>query len=406
MSFPRTLLLTRWAPDAHYAGGEVLRKLTGCLPRENLAWAHLSTSGLMDCNINAVQIKGEPLNDLHWRLETTALNYFIKQFVHVRRVARKIALWALGFRPDILWVASDMFGIDVGLEISKIMHLPVHLTVYDEFKCCRLFDLPPLLNYPVYMNRVRRIMNRVGSLDAVSSELVEYLCANYSTPNLQSKLVMPPSVENKFISKQPDVSYRSAGDGVVKIGVCGSSRVNDNQWKTFVNNLSHSVRSAVIVAFADEQYFNKISYPDNVSVTFRSYLPKESDVIKAFTDECIHACYLGLWREARYSLFVGTSLSSKLISYVASGVPVIVDGPVDSAAWKLIGKYGAGVLLKGDALPDRAALDRLFMEDEYWQKLAEGATELCREEFSLEINARKFMDLMSELYGPKNIRQC
>jgi hypothetical protein len=151
-----------------------------------------------------------------------------------------------------------------------------------------------------------------------------------------------------------------------------------------------------ILAFAWSDSLHKdVCLPAAVSLHRRPYLESEQDLIKVLREDCVDAGYLGLNVERQWRTFATTSLSSKLVTYAAAGIPIIVDGPEESVAWRLVRKYGAGV--RWDFSPqttddrpqvgeggERDAVERLLCDQEAWLRAAEGARLMCLSEFGLD----------------------
>jgi hypothetical protein len=133
-----------------------------------------------------------------------------------------------------------------------------------------------------------------------------------------------------------------------------------------------------------------------VTLELQDYVRTEAEVVQRFAGAAVDACYLGLTRRPDQRMFSTRSLSSKLTTYAAAACPVIVDGPGESVAWRLVRKHGAGVLCDGDAPRALAELRRVFEDGAAWASMAAGAVRLCRAEFDLERNAARFRDLLCE----------
>jgi hypothetical protein len=106
-----------------------------------------------------------------------------------------------------------------------------------------------------------------------------------------------------------------------------------------------------------------------------------------------------LYKEKDRGLFARTSLSAKLTTYAAAGIPVIVDGPEDSAAWRLVKEYGAGVLCGDDADEALQSLRTLFTDKEARGRMGEGSRRLCLEKFNLDANFSRFAALLRTTAG-------
>jgi glycosyltransferase involved in cell wall biosynthesis len=173
-------------------------------------------------------------------------------------------------------------------------------------------------------------------------------------------------------------------------------RVSEGQWGRFLGVLGRLSFAVEIIAIAYEDLFHNVALPANVTIEKRPYCKTEADVISALTDAGVDACYLGLWKDTKQELFSRTSLSAKLTTYVAAGVPVIVDGPETSVAWRLIREFNGGVLVEDDAGKGAMTLERLFTDLEWWSKLSDGARKLCLDQFDLEKNAARLSTLLVE----------
>jgi hypothetical protein len=173
-----------------------------------------------------------------------------------------------------------------------------------------------------------------------------------------------------------------------------------------------------IIIYADHDYFpGSVLVPGNVTVSVEKFLATEQDVIKSFLDKQVHACYLGLWTQAQMELYCRTSLSSKLATYAASGLPVIVDGPATSVAWSLVNKYGAGVLVGSRKEKNKSGteidvektseekLNELFCDVVEWRCKGEGSSRLRAQEFDFESQFSAFSKLLMGSSRGENILQ-
>ena len=390
---PRTLLLTRWAPDARFAGGEVQRKLVGHMPVESLRWAYLNPCERPeDISARSTRI-AFPLKWVHWRLRRTGLQYL---WAHVQSagLARQIAEWGKEFVPQVVWIASDLEGITVGRLVAKRLGLPIHLTVYDAFEWCRKCGVPSWYT-ALYYPELRRCLREVCTLDAVSQELLEHVCRGYTMPKLRCGMVLRPSLDAAWAAKLPPLQPDFSPCAPRRIGFCGASRVDDAQWNTFVSRLGRLPWPVELHVFADPLDFHNASLPPGVTVRYRKYLASEQDMIRELRAAALHATYLGLWHDETKRFFVRTSLSSKLTAYAGIGAPVIADLPEDSAAWRLLNRYEAGVLLpeaEGDA---DCALRRVLGDKIAWERLADGVARLRDREYDINYNVACLQDVLA-----------
>ena len=137
------------------------------------------------------------------------------------------------------------------------------------------------------------------------------------------------------------------------------------------------------------------SLPENVKIAFVPYFEESKDLVTFLKRAGLFASYLGLWRETERSLFVQTSLSSKLSTYATAGVPVLVDAPEGSAAWKLIDQYRAGFAMDAD---DPFALGHWFGDVDGWNGRALRSLALAQEHFDVERNVNALQNLWAGSY--------
>lgn len=437
--FPRTLVLTHWAPDARYAGAEALRRIVSRLPQDRLIWCSLCPATTKPVG---VKCRLEPCSPrrLHWRLAGGLMETVWVQEVQARGLARRLAELTADFEPELLWVLPELAAINVGYNLHKVLGVPMHATVYDALESARDVALPSVY-YPLYRSRVRRFFGAIRSFDTISEGLREHVRANYGVAPGVIDCVLPSSVPTEWMveapaqeTEDPICSCRSVSGGdsavdlragggsaehssaatqsgmpVRRIAFCGAMRCSCEQWQTFVDELGKLPYRFEFDAYAWEDSIPKAELPSNVKVSIQPYLVDERDLIRRLQEGGYDAAYLPLWRESARLLFSRTSLSSKLTTYAAAGLPVIVDGPEDSAAWELVRRHEAGLVLDHTTPPDgpcscrsvsgrsanaRDELMRLFSDQDYRERLAAGAGRLCREEFDLERNVGRLRALL------------
>ncbi len=98
-----------------------------------------------------------------------------------------------------------------------------------------------------------------------------------------------------------------------------------------------------------------------------------------------------------HASFVRFSLSTKLVTYLGSGLPILYHGPPDAAAARLLRATGAGV--EATSLEAEAIRDGLADAVENRARLAERAGDLARREFMLEVLRDRFWSVLSPAKG-------
>lgn len=389
---PRTLLLTWWAHDAPY---KVICRIAERFPADRIRYATLWPE--QSPATFSFAHKSFAPRQPHWRLRKTALGYWYANDAQAARTARRIAEWTAPFQPEVVWVVAELAAVHVGYHLHRRLNVPLHVTVQDAHECAR-FSVPPLY-FPVYMRRVHRLLRCAGSVDAISGGMLEHLEARYPNITDNNSMVFHPSVERDLMSlgrtsPAPDMTGK-----VRRLGLCGSMRVSEAQWDRFLALLAQLPYEFEIIAYANPDCFHASHPPPNVRLLPQPYAPTERDVVTGLLQHGVHACHLGLWKEKEKSLFPRTSLSAKMITYAAAGLPIVVDGPGASAAWRLVDRYGAGVLCEDDDRASVKALTRLFGDSECRERMAEGARDMCSREFDLLRNTRLLQSLLAGSEG-------
>ena len=395
MSFPRTLLLTWRPPDGRYAGGEALRKVVARLPAGQVWWASLRACR-PDAAFALCPHRAFVPRSLHWRLRDGTLSLLHDDW-QAGRLAETIAQWARPFAPEVIWVLPEMGAVAVAQRLRRDFRAPLHATVHDSFENARF--VVPRLYAPVYARNVRRLMAEVETVDAVSRELLEDLERRYK-PFGRRGLVMRPVASCPPPAEAGLAPWDSRDTASLRrIGICGSTRLSVWQWRGFLGLLSKLPHTFEIVAFADRDSFPAVDSPANVSLCLQDYAPSDEELVRRFQAQGIAAAYLGLWKEPERQFFAQQSLSSKLTTYTAAGRPIIVDGPEDSVAWRLVKQYAAGVLCADDETAALAGLRRLLSDGDAWRQVAAGSARLCQAEFDPAANVEHFKALLCEAGG-------
>jgi len=336
-----------------------------------------------------------PPHQLHWRLRETAVGQLYSQHWQARKLACRIAAWAEAFKPDVLWVLPEDGAAGVGYELSRLLNIPLHLTLHDMHETAK--PELPALRYPFYIRALDRICMRADSLDAICEPMRTHLCGRYSNLHDSNTIVFHPSTSRDMMTSPTAVQPPDFSTNVRRLGFCGSIRVSAWQWERFLAILSTLPWEIEIVAYASMEAFHDLPTPPNVTISPQPFAETEADLIDAFRMGSIHFCYMGLWREPDRALFPRTSFSAKLTTYAAAGLPVIVDGPIDMATWLLIKQYDGGLLLSDEDARAADQLNECLSDADQWREMAKGSRRMCHEHLCLEANTRRFAETLTSI---------
>jgi hypothetical protein len=305
------------------------------------------------------------------------------------------------FQPQVIWGLAEQGAAQLGYQLHRRLNIPVHAMVQDAHQTA--WHKLPRFYYPFYDRSVLRFLRSATTFDAICGELVEWTqthCRNLRSED--SSMVFSPSVSRGLMDSVPRPDCFGDRDEERRIGLCGTMRIGPAQWQSFLGLLSRLPWRFRLLATVNREALPDCEMPSNVGLDVLPFAPSEEDVIRGMHASGVHACYLGLWKEPRQNLFSRTSLSAKLTTYAAARLPVIVDGPVNSSAWRLVKTHEAGVLCGESSEASLAALTRLFARPDDWRRMSEGAGAFCRAEFCLEDNVGKFFGLLNRCAGGEN----
>ena len=391
------MLLTPAAPDFPYSGAEFFRKVVRLLPGEQVRWCYLEGRHNRE-QPGLPESAGFLPRGVNWRLKDGLFDVATRKF-RVRRATTGIVEWLKSFNPELLWIQPDGVAIDVGLELQKALEIPVHLTFFDAPEIV----IGKLSSYSAparrwYLNRLAALLAGTTSFDAVSRELIENVSSKLCEGRPPRALCFPPSVTAAAANGGQTSSVLPVNSSVRRIALCGTLRVSSAQWTRFAGLLGALPFTFELLVYSDRNYFPAGALPGNVTLKWMDYLATEAELIHHIRAARVQACYLGLWNDGTMNLFCRTSLSSKLATYVAAGLPVIVDGPEESVAWRLVDSCGAGVRLDGapSSVADEKALGRMFSDSSFWNSLATGASRLWDREFNMDANIDRFRLFLEE----------
>jgi glycosyltransferase involved in cell wall biosynthesis len=124
--------------------------------------------------------------------------------------------------------------------------------------------------------------------------------------------------------------------------------------------------------------------------SFVRVLPFASEAVVESEMKQADLLYLPMPFEKKYELFVRFSLSTKMVTYLSSGVPILYHGPPEAAAHDLLKVHNAALLCTRPALENLVLMLHRYLRDpEAGTDLARNALALARKDFMLpEIRAR------------------
>lgn len=377
--FPKTLLITRWPADGRYAGAEVMRRVVRYIGTERVRWASFSSSQTREVRSHLGYF---PARGIHWRFRGGFLEYLIKR-ADAKRALIEVVKWLGDFKPEVIWVVAELEALALSLSLSKKMGVPIHATFFDAPENSKLFLSQKYL-IGFYIRELKKFVKQINSFDVVSEELLEHMVLAFGADK-EKGVVLPPSINveelRNLLPKRVD--KRWAGD-LRKIAFCGAMRIDKEQWDKFIATLEDLPFRFEFHLFTPPDLAPFVQDTTKTKFIFHSYVDDEYEIIRFLIDQDIDACYLGVWRDAKRALFSTTSLSSKLTTYLASGAPVIVDAPKNSAVVNLLKRYEFGV-----DVTNKNRLELIMSDLNIWKMVSKQVQAALLQHFDLHRNLKQ-----------------
>jgi hypothetical protein len=134
------------------------------------------------------------------------------------------------------------------------------------------------------------------------------------------------------------------------------------------------------------------SFPPGIDAAFPAQVLPFADQATVLQDmEMADLLYMPLPFGKEHEGFTRFSLSTKMVSYLGSGVPVLFHGPHDSAAAHLLEKNRAAVVCFSLDPAEIAALLKSAVAPKTRQQIVENALSFARTAFPMDILRRRFL---------------
>lgn len=265
------------------------------------------------------------------------------------------------------------------LEVAQQLGLPYYLNVHDELD----YNLKGHVELPEANRQLAKAWQQADGRIVISDAMGRAYCERFGN---QKYTVVTDGIEQLPMAPKviPSKSLRVYFMGSV--------------------HLSYQENFRNLVLGLDQ--FSK-EYPDwTVSFTIRGHLPfslpsvnipieylpwaTEAEVAKDF--DRIDLLYLPLPFGESYQSFSRYSLSTKMVTYLGSGVPILYHTPADSAAAQLLSQANAGIALTS-LNPDLIS-QALYDPDRSLEAVVENAFSLAKSQFMLSDVQARFWNVL------------
>ncbi|HLI49420.1 MAG TPA: glycosyltransferase [Chthonomonas sp.] len=319
-----------------------------------------------------------PPRPLLGRLEATRLRPYFDYLLRDQAKQQK-RLAVLCFEKGIDRIHAIAHGPDfwVSYRVARERHLPLFLTVHDRLE----YNLASDFRLAYWQKCLGEVWQNADARMVISEEMGDGLDALYG--------------------KRP---WTVVTDGLERIHPLRERP--KNSFRIYFAGAIHLSYEATFAALAKALALIRQRHPTlSVSLTVRgSAVPdsfrglpvralpwaSEGEVEKDMEEADL--LYLPLPFGPEYEMFWRYSLSTKLVTYLGSGLPILYHGPSEAAAGRLLSRHQAAVL--ATSLEPEAVARCLLEAGECAPQIVENAQQLARSQFMLEEQRRRFWTIV------------
>jgi glycosyltransferase involved in cell wall biosynthesis len=264
--------------------------------------------------------------------------------------------------------------------VAKKLHIPFFLQVHDDF---------------------------IFSARGIRSEAAAHAALREAWQNAEARFVICRPLGEEYCRRYGDKGYLVITDGVERIADAPRQRIGDDLQIYFMGLFHLDYEPNLKVLLAAVAQLQGESGAGKISVVLRcggvrprlikSYesfvriLPFASEAEVQSDMERADLLYLPLPFGKKYELFVRYSLSTKMVTYVASGIPILYHGPPDAAVHNLLKAHDAALLCTEPTPDVLAEMLRVYINNKQMgTESAQNALELARRNFNLSQIREKF----------------
>ncbi len=370
-------------------GARILRSLTSNAPLDWLSVATCPEYAAADAPAEEVHL---PIRPHFGRIESTRfVNYFgLPHLDRLLGVRFKARLKDLCLRRGIRAIHAIPHGLDFwyAYEVARDLGIPYFISVHDDMTY-NLSRAPYLAHA---MEKLGVVWRGASGRTVISSTMGEEYARRYGAK-----------------------PFAIVTDGLNTVAEAPRA-THANSLRIYIMGLIHLSYENTICALFES--LNQISdqRPDwDISFTTRGGMSFSVDrgsihveVLPWGAQEDIEAdltkadlLYLPLPIESRFDSFARYSLSTKLVTYLGSGIPILYHGPGDSAAALLLNQHDAAICSSSDE-PDAIA-QTILGGLERREAVTANALELARSQFMIQDQLANFWGLINPSFIPQDV---
>ena len=344
----KTLLVTDIPPCKQFSGSLLTWHLTKTIPADQLVAIFLMNPDLLwvkpefphENAPNFLKMANRYERAYHPNWAPMALrpafgfiNELYRRWVHVPKLGRLVHSYAKENTVDRVWIILQGQTMNWLAEwLIRKSKLSVHVQIWDTpkwwakaFKMDRLSRQALLKSYEFNLKNA----DEVGSASFNMSKILKNEMGRDSTPLLSITPAARPPVPNS--SLQSEKKYI--------IGIAGQLYATDTIM-AFIESLDE-INWNLDGRTIELHYWGQTVLPvERVNIHKRDYVPQ--DVLLDQMAVC-HALYCPYWFDPEFREEARTSFPQKLVSYIASGRPILFHGPKDSSPGTFVVEFNLAI---------------------------------------------------------------
>ncbi len=294
---------------------------------------------------------------------------------------RAIREQLMRFKPDGVHIIPHTYGDFAQIhEVCIELNIPVHISIHDEF----FYSSGKLPFKKKLAQKLKKLWQNAQSRFVISQEMGLEYCRRYGPRpyHIHTDGVIPRA-HYEYLPPKKDLR-------LFFMGMLHNSYIpNFHSWMSSLEMYQCNTGRGPSLQFTvRSDGFHPEEYP---GANLVNLIPYADDVALDNIMQAQHLLYLPLPFGEETASFSKFSLSTKMISYLASGVPIIYHGPEWSAASQYLRRNNSAVQINtNDPKLIAEALDQALSNPEHLRLISENAQNAAKRDFDAETLRERF----------------
>ena len=318
----------------------------------------------------------------HWirlrkntRLDRTRLARLLRRLDpwFARSLGKRIIAKLQDEKPDVVHITPHSpYDWSAAAEYCQVTSTPLLLSVHDDIR----YTFPHNL-YRRFSKRFKEVWHQADTVFCICQEIGEEYCRRFGKRDFE------------ILTDGVDCTHshvRETSPNRMKVYFCGLLHFgyvpNFVSLSRTLNTISKEIEDVELVIRGGLPYSEMKPYLNKIRT-----LPFANDISSDFDQ--VDLLYLPLPFGSKFLDFARFSLSTKLVGYLASGIPILYHGPKNSALANLLRKHDAAFFVTSQ---HEIFANRLseFLNVSERARLAKNAIALTKELFDISAQKSKF----------------